>query len=115
MKWNKNCSITLSLVCIYIFCAILVVGDAFAFKWIPWFVGSRGIAEGKIILFKLTIYIGSVFGYIALYKLRALLLNIRSGKVFQEENVKLMRSLSWLFAFVVQFVQNLNLHLGNDF
>ncbi len=41
------------------------------------------------------IYVGSVFGWLCLYALWQLLGAIRRGRVFVEENVRAMRTVSW--------------------
>lgn len=95
MNWTKDKSIKLSLICVLIFAAIMLVLDVMAFKLVPWFVNSRPLETGSPALFYLTIYSGSVFGWICLWNMRKLLSNIQKEEIFIAGNVKCMRIISW--------------------
>ncbi len=46
------------------------------------------------VLMLVSIYTGSVFGWVTLWKLWKLLGNIKAGRVFVDENVRIMRTVS---------------------
>lgn len=108
MHWTVKNSIILSQVCVGVFAALLLALDIFAYPLVPQFcqnvhyIGGSGweqlwtVTDWKLVAVLLTaVYVGSVFAWIALYKLFRLLRQIKQGRVFVEENVKLLRVISW--------------------
>ena len=100
MNWTKDRSITLSLVCVYVFAAVLLAGDIFCYQLTGWFISLRGMHRQQGAGMMATVYVCSVFAWIALYQLRRLLCNLRRGDVFVEGNVRALRIVSWCCAGV---------------
>lgn len=105
--WNRNRSVTLSLVVCFLACAILTAG-LFAGPWAVkmWFLLYRGWSENgeamvrMLTLFKVCFYPCAVLGFVTLYSLMRLLLNIKENAIFIMPNVKYLRRISWCcFAF----------------
>lgn len=95
MNWNRDKSVRLTKCCIYIFMALFVLICVFApaiFKWIISFGSNSEKQQGY---FLATVYTGAVPAGLALWDLRKLQKNISSGNVFIEENVSVLRRLSW--------------------
>lgn len=108
MHWTVKNSITLSQVCVGVFAALLLALDIFAYPLITQlcnnvhYIGTSGweklwmVTNWQMAAALLAaVYVGSVFAWIALYKLFRLLRQIKQGRVFVEENVKLLRAISW--------------------
>ena len=108
--WNKEKSVTLSIVVCFVFLAILSMG-LFLGPWIVrmWFTVYRGwnsesaAIEKMLILFKSCFYPCAIFAYITLYSLIRLLFNIREHEIFINPNVKYLRRISWC-CFAVAFI-----------
>lgn len=101
MNWTKDKSIKLSIVCVYVFALVLLAMDIFAKKLMPILDTMYDIAAVKpqyMTYFLLTVYVGSLFGWICLYKMYTLLKNLQKGDVFTHQNVTLLRTISWCFA-----------------
>ena len=97
MNWTKDKSILLSMICTVLCAVCLLALDVGAFRLIPWYCSFRAMPE-KTAKIMVTLYSASVFGWICLAALWKLLHNIRSGEVFTDTNVKLLRILSWTMA-----------------
>ena len=95
MNWTKDKSITLSLVCIIIFALLLLILDIFCYPLTRWFIGLRAMHWQQGIGMMATVYVCSIFAWIALLNLWRLLANLRRGEVFTAKNVRLMRGVSW--------------------
>lgn len=95
MNWNQNKSILLSKCCVYLFMAAFVVICLTA----PWLFTQlillRGEPMEKLPLFLATIYTGAFPAAGALLALKKLLGNISADQVFIDQNVGLLRRLSW--------------------
>ena len=100
MNWTKDRSITLSIVCIYVFAAILLAADIFCYRLTGWFIRLRGMLWQQGVGMMVTVYVCSVFAWIALYELLRLLRALRRGEVFVGKNVRAMRIVSWCCAGV---------------
>lgn len=98
MEWTKDKSIRLSLIMVYMFAAILLALDIVAPLQVDWFTKEYTYVSNSGVFLLLTIYSGSVAAWICLWHLRALLQNLRRGKVFVKENVRSMRIISWCCA-----------------
>ena len=108
MHWSSKNSIILSQVCVGVFAALLLALDIFAYPLAVQFcqnvhyIGGHGwerlwtVTDWQLAAVLLTaVYVGSVFAWVALYKLFRLLRQIKHERVFVEENVKLLRAISW--------------------
>lgn len=108
--WNKEKSVTLSIVVCFIVLALLSAG-LFLGPWIVkiWFAVYRGWnAQGAALEKMLTIFCScfypcAVFAYITLYNLIKLLFNIRKQEIFTNENVQRLRRIYWC-CFTVAFI-----------
>lgn len=93
--WNHLKSLTLSIFCTRLFAALLTIG-VIAAPWIVnWYFGDGFTAQALHIPFRVTFYVCAVPGYILLYCLHILLKNIRVGIVFDNQNTKMLRIISW--------------------
>ncbi len=100
--WNKKSSVILSLGVCFAVTLFLTVG-LFAGPWAVkmWFVVFRGWEEHSasmtkmVNLFKACFYPSAVLGYITLYSLIRLLLNIGNDTIFVPQNVRYLRRISW--------------------
>ena len=100
MNWNKDKSIVLSRCCVAVFAGLLAALDVGAYWFTGWFcVTMRGMPRQTSLLMMVSIYSGSVFAWICLYRLWRLLDNIRRGEVFVDANVRHMRVISWCCAW----------------
>jgi len=98
MNWTKDRSILLSLICVYVFAAILLVLDVFACPLAGWFARLRGMNRQQGVGMAVTVYACSVFAWLTLYQLWRLLKNLRRGEVFTAGNVRALRIVSWCCA-----------------
>ena len=98
MKWTKDRSSLLTLICVAVFAALLLVADVLAFRWIGWYLTWRGMDPRRVGRMTATLYAASVFGWICLVSLWRLLSAIRGGAVFIPENVGRLRRISWCCA-----------------
>lgn len=99
MKLTKDMSIKLSMICVCVFSVILLAADIFAYRWIGMYVRWRLMASENVARMMITLYSASVFGWICLWALWKLLKNMNAEIVFEGENVKLLRIISWCCAF----------------
>lgn len=95
MNWSKNSSIRLSQACVVLFMALLAALDIGCYWAVQWFCGLRLMARQNVFWMMATLYLCSVFGWVLLWKLWRLLKNIRAQIVFDAQNVKLLRAVSW--------------------
>lgn len=86
--WNSKKSVDLSLVACYGLALILTIAVAI------FLFGDVGTIEQNLV-FNLGFLGCATFGYLALYGLIRLLLNIKKGQVFVRENVTYLRRISW--------------------
>ena len=100
MNWTKDRSITLSLICVYVFAAVLLAADIFCYWLTGWFSRLRGMHWQQAVGMMVTVYVCSVFAWITLYQLRNILTKLRRGEVFVPGNVRAMRIVSWCCAGV---------------
>ena len=99
MNWSKERSVTLSRCCLIVFALCLLALDVGARWFSMWFcVTMRGMPRQLAVLMTFSIYSGSVFAWLCLYRLWGLLANIRRGDVFIKANVVHMRAISWCCA-----------------
>ena len=95
MNWNANKSVRLSQVCVVIFAALLLALDIGCYWAVTWFVRLRRMQPPMVLWMMLTIYLCSIFAWLLLAQLWRLLRNIQAGRVFEEENVHILRAVSW--------------------
>ena len=102
MNWTRDKSLLLSLFCIWLFALALLALDV-GIWWFArqFFVTLRGKPWQYAAFTVASVYIGSVPAWLTLWSLRQLLLHLRQGEVFTEENVRLLRRVSWCCAVVV--------------
>ena len=99
MNWNKDRSVLLSRIFIVIFAVSLLLIDVFGPKIIAWWVDLRMMKAPYIKTeFLISLYTISILAWLCLRQLWKLLANISRGEVFTEENVRLMRAVSWTLA-----------------
>lgn len=92
----KSAKVTLAIS--YCFCALLVVLMITAKPILSWFYGPHGAQSMKIIM--LAFYICCPAAWAALVGIIRLLKNIIKEEIFCDQNVFLLRLLSWCCAFV---------------
>ena len=95
MNWTKDRSITLSIISVYVFAAVLLAADIFCYRLVGAFIRLRGMHWQQGVGMMITVYVCSAFAWATLYCLWRLLKNIRQGAVFIAANVHLMRIVSW--------------------
>lgn len=96
--WTKDRSTGLSLICVWVFAAILLLADIFGFWGIRWYLSVRNMETTLLPRLLVFLYAASVFGWLCLWCLRSLLRNMKSGEVFTSDNVRLLRHISWCCA-----------------
>lgn len=93
--WNKEKSVQLTHCLVRIFYLILTAVAAVSVV-----VPIADKEYGAFVFYIVPFYISVPVGYIALVCLDKLLIHIKKGIVFDNENVKLLRVFSWLCFFV---------------
>ena len=100
MEWTKDKSRGLSIVCVYVFAALLLAADIaapFLLNWSNRLIPSDP-SHGTLAL--ITLYCASAVAWLCLYMLWCLLRNLRAGLVFTTGNMRLLRGISWCCAAV---------------
>lgn len=95
MNWSKNSSVRLSQICVAVFALLLLALDVGCYRFVGWFIGLRAMSWQSGVLMMVTIYVCSVFGWLVLARLWQLLHNIRAARVFELQNVRILRTVSW--------------------
>lgn len=99
MNWTKDKSAKLSMICIWIFAMLLLAADVSAVRLSKWYAGLRFYGSLSLgMLLAVSIYFLSIPAWICLWNLRKLLLNIMKEKIFTEDNVRYLRTVSWCCA-----------------
>ena len=101
MNWTRDKSLLLSLFCTGFFAAALLVLDVGVW-WFArrFFVEYRGDPQQYAVFTVISVYLCSVPGWLTLASLWRLLTELRQGRVFTQENVRLLRRVSWCCAIV---------------
>ena len=100
MDWNKDKSLWLSKICIKLFTITMIVVAVFAPKIFSALIEVRiAYLGGTLPYFLISTYTLCVPATIALAGLWRLLDNIDKGEVFIENNVRILRMLSWRCIF----------------
>ena len=98
MKWDKDKSTLLSMICIAIFAAALLLIDIFGLRLIRWWVAVRLMDPSAVSRFMISLAFLSVFAWVCLLVLWRLLSCLRRGEIFIENNVRRLRIVSWCCA-----------------
>ncbi len=98
MDWNKDRSVRLTTVFTVLFAAVLLAADIFGFAWIPWYISVSALKDSDLSKFCVTIYAASAAAWVCLYAMYRLLRNISGSQVFTQENITLLRVISWCCA-----------------
>ena len=97
MKQKVPQSIILTEICLVVFAVMLVLADVFLYPLTGWYMKARNIDSGKIrAALIIVLYVESVFGWLLIFRLGKLVRNIKHGNVFIEQNVKILRFVSYL-------------------
>lgn len=95
MYWTRDKSIMLSQVCVIVFMVLMAALDIGGYWAVRWFADLRGMHRQSETGMMATLYLCSIFIWIALWKMWKLLGNLKAEKIFTQENVGLMRGISW--------------------
>lgn len=94
MNWNEDKSLKLSITAVKLFCLAMIAVAVFA-RQIFGYLAMVDYLSYNLDKFVWAIYALCIPAAVALWGLYSLLMNIQAGKVFEEENVRLLRLLSW--------------------
>ena len=92
--WRKSKSILLSQAGVVLFALLLAALDLGCWRIVNWFVALRGMDGQAVWGILAVLLLCSVFGWILLAAMWKLLGNLRQGKVFTGENIRLLRRVS---------------------
>lgn len=100
MKWTDKNSIMLTRISIYLFLIVGVIGIVFADTIAHDIMFPGGfdtdMGFGDITTFVICMQLGIVVAIVILVLLHKLVMNLSKDEVFTEENIHLLRMLSWL-------------------
>ena len=94
MMQNRNNSIFLSQICVILFALLLLTLDIGGWWMAKWFVTLRGMSEETHKYLLCSLYACSPAAWAALWGLWRLLSNLKDNRVFESENVRIMRLIS---------------------
>ena len=98
-NWTKDRSLSLSICCVWIFAALLFAAFVWGYPLVRWYsTAVEPIKADARTAFLIALYGAGVFAWICLYCMLRLLRNMRAEKVFTDENVSLLRAVSWCCA-----------------
>lgn len=92
LKWTEPMSLLLSSVIVKILAVLFAAACVYAPFAVKGFAEQFGL---NIPLFMTVFYLCAVFAFTALFFLNRLLKNIRKAEIFIDENVRILRILSW--------------------
>ena len=99
MNWTKDRSIALSRACVVVFALLLAALDVSAVITAPPVERHTQMILMLVTishtLWTVLVALCSLFAWPVLWKLWLLLGNLQAGKVFTDDNVRLMRAVSW--------------------
>ena len=98
--WNSTKSVKLSLALTYIFIVLLITVTFTLPMIVRWYVDIAGRSTNLMATIMVTGYICIPFLGLALLSLRRLLTNIIETRVFIDQNVQMLRRISWCCVFV---------------
>ncbi len=96
--WTNQRSILLSRVIVYFFAITLLamdLGGVWLADQFGHLISVQRMTENGGLYFMICLYGCSLPAYVVLYGLHKLLVNIRDEKVFVQENVSILRRISW--------------------
>ena len=94
MNQNRNNSIFLSQICVILFALLLLTLDIGGWWLAKWFVTLRGMPPETHKYLLCSLYACSPAAWAALWGLWRLLCNLKDNRVFDDENVRIMRIIS---------------------
>ncbi len=94
MKQNRNNSIFLSQICVILFALLLLTLDLGGWWLAKWFVTLRGMPAETHKYLLCSLYTCSPAAWAALWGLWRLLCNLKDSRVFDDDNVRIMRIIS---------------------
>ncbi len=98
MNWNNNRSIVLSQVLLILFAIALLALDIFMSPFLDWYMGLREMTlHSTKVAMMITLYISSAFAWLILFDMWVLLRNLQKGRVFVDQNVTILRVVSYGF------------------
>lgn len=92
--WLNSKSVLFSRVCVLLFALLLAGLDLGCWPIVNWFVALRGMDRQAVWGILAVLLLCSVFGWILLAAMWRLLDQLRQGRVFTEENVRLLQRVS---------------------
>lgn len=96
MNWTDKKSIKLSMICLYIFAGIVVLTMLFISRVVASIVPVYILSPENQYYFYLTLELCMGVGLVILFFLRRLIKNIDNDVTFDEENISILRIISWL-------------------
>lgn len=96
MNWTDKKSIKLSMICLYIFAWIVVLTMLFISRVVASIVPVYILSPENQYYFYLTLELCMGVGLVILFFLRRLIKNIDNDVTFDEENISILRIISWL-------------------
>lgn len=96
MNWTDKKSIKLSMICLYIFAGIVVLTMLFISRVVASIVPVYILSPENQYYFYLTLELCMGVGLVILFFLRRLIKNIDNDETFDEENISILRIISWL-------------------
>lgn len=96
MNWTDKKSIKLSMICLYIFAWIVVLTMLFISRVVASIVPVYILSPENQYYFYLTLELCMGVGLVILFFLRRLIKNIDNDETFDEENISILRIISWL-------------------
>ncbi len=93
--WNKSKSLMLSIFCTRLFFLLLAAAVIFAPEVIVWFFGDSESMRAIYGYLRATIYTIAVPAAALLLCLHKLLMNLRKSVVFAQQNILMLRVISW--------------------
>ena len=98
MKWNNNQSIILTQVLLILFAIALLALDIFMQPVLNWYLMLRNIGDLSLkVAMTITLYVSSAFAWLILIDMWILLRNLQKGRIFVEQNVTILRIVSYGF------------------
>ena len=95
MKWNSDRSVTLSIWCTRLAMALGILCAVFSPRIVNWYIQVSGKADWRAEPILIALLACCVPAMGALIWLHKLLTNIKNEQVFTDENISLLRRISW--------------------
>ena len=94
MQNDQGKSLLFSQIGVAVFAALLLALDLGGYWAVGWLARLRGIGESSGLGMLVTVYVGSVFAWLLLWRMWRLLGNLRRALVFTEQNIRLLHTVS---------------------